>query len=170
MKNLVKLFSFLFFVLFLQSLTLQNKEQEINLGINNLQLNASITFDIVIENCSKQDLVIYRPDVSGVNSNLLSVQLVDEENNQYNVFRSPVIDLESIKLTCSNSIILSKGDSFIRQFQFYLEEFVPNVNKGKYSLKVWLNYEEVNFVNNQKDTDVFQQDIFALSKETIIID
>lgn len=170
MKTSIILFSLLFIITSLLFIA-PVRAQKVKLEIDNDQLKESrITFDLIISNNKEDKLLVYKPDESDINSNIISIQLISKNGHSHSVFRSPIVDLDAIKLSWTNSVVLSKGDRFSRIFKFNLDEFSPSLSSGEYTMKVWLNYKDVNFISNQKNVRVFQKDVSATSSELLVIE
>ncbi len=134
---LINVFLFIGINSFSQTMQIESIKQE---GTNLL------VFELKIKNTSKSPLNFYKPNLRDLCNGILSINLKSKDNK----VNSPDCDfdehLDTIYLSCNNTIILANDESF----SFYYKIKRPKYLKEFYKVNLTINYEDVNFVN--KDT------------------
>jgi len=91
---------------------------------------------------------IYIPTKQDICYNLLNVFFVDELSQEKSELFpcEGIIDLDSIDISCSNSVLLDSNDSYIRNLQFDFTNLSPYLKKGnKYKVSCILMNEYMKF-------------------------
>lgn len=144
----------LLFFIFQLNLIAQ-REDAIVLNIDKIDFSSdTIKLEISVVNNGDRTIALYKPNLKDICWGLLKIYAIseNEKSQKHEIFPcEAIIDLESIKLDCDNTVRLSSQEGLKKIFTFPIEDFSPHIKIGKYIFYVELNYSIVNFETNIKD-------------------
>jgi len=138
------------------------------LKVENIRINSdSLFLKFSITNNSTQLVRLYKPERQDICCNIVRIFFIDKYNKEHQIIPcNEIIDLDVIILSCKNSVYLSKGEGFLKEFSFSLKDTVPFLTKNViYDVVMEINLKDVSF---EGKTDDLQKCNFKSSNKMTI--
>lgn len=114
----------------------------------------SIQVKVEIVNNTGSSQRFYVPAEQDICLNILKIKFKNIKTEEVHeiIPCDEVVDLDSMDLTCCNSISLKSGEGFTKKFHFNIKQVSPFLQTGKkYSVSVELNFDSINFNTSLKN-------------------
>ena len=116
-------------------------------------MNDSLVIEVNFKNYG--DVIqFYKPTIDLANCKALRVSLINIKTEVVSVLQTTIQeDIDLIMMTNISSVILSEKESF--SLEYIINKDIFNLEKGEYNLIIELDYNDLTFLSEIKDIEIF---------------